>query len=108
MLNYNDRTNSINSGLEIEINTVELTECNGNLRRLQQEYGQNTFTRCCPAIKKKSKSKMADVALVEVPATVAELATALSEFMEASCNFFEKMGLEFEKTDEDISSALKK
>lgn len=98
-----------NRNLEIiNVDLVNLTECNGNLRKLQSEYSANDAIKMCKNCKGSSKGKMAEKALVETPSAFSALAKELSDFLEKSCVFFENVGVSFEEMDSGVAMDLKR
>lgn len=110
-LNYatkgKEKYNDTLKNTSIEVNLVTLTECNGNMKKLYQEYLQNNAIKQCTTFKDTSKGRTAEAALLQIPVSIAELAKELSKFMDATCNFLENIGVKFETTDKNIANAFK-
>lgn len=81
---------------EITIDNYTLADCNGNLRKLQNEW--SGVPKVSKSLVETSKGHAAQ-ALQDCLSSTKEVSSALQELLSNSTRFFEGMGVSFEESD---------
>lgn len=92
---------------EIYVKKIELDRVNGDMGRLKNAWTPNTRG----IGEKKTEENMgetATAALEDVQDVMKQVATELTELLEASILFFQNIGLSFDEADNQASEKIKK